>query len=505
MKSSTRLAVVILIALGALGPRAALPQSVAEFTGKDIGEPGANGLVRVNAAGVFTILGSGRQMWGEADHFFFVSRPVTGDGSLVARLLSQEGGNGTWAKTGVMIRDSDARGARYAMLDMTPVNGVDWQWRERTNQATQNLGGSLAPPAAPLFLRIQRVGNEISGYVSDDGRLWRAVTPSQSILMSSTALFGLAVTSEADGEISTARYDNVSVHQDYLSVGGLTNCAGDRANLLQWKPLPNVLGYHVYRGPATARIGQLARVNADLVTSPSFADRSPGLVNGTTVTYAVAPVLAGPEGSQVEGPPAAIRTASLALPPGMFGCSIGVRAGSAAYDAASGVLSLHSAGGDCWGTADSTYFVGLPMEGNIQITARILGKPTRTNDWAKSGIMLRESLEPGARNVILGVSAANGLWQQWRSRTNGESEWPGEPRLSNSRVTGPILLRLTRWGATIIPEFSTDDGKTFLPSGDAYTYRTGLPATLYLGLFLSANNLAEQGQVRFSDVVVRRL
>ena len=73
--------------------------------------------------GVFTVNGGGADIWGGTDQFNYVSQPLTGNGSIVARVTAQ-GDTDRWAKSGVMIKQSTATGSNYAMLAVTPGNGI---------------------------------------------------------------------------------------------------------------------------------------------------------------------------------------------------------------------------------------------------------------------------------------------------------------------------------------------------------------------------------------------
>ena len=106
----------------------------------DIGEPQAAGSTDVDANGVWTVKGSGDDVWGFADSFQLAYQPVKGDGSITARLLSRSGGNGEWAKTGLMIRDSSSNGAPNVYFAMTPSNGLIQSARFMADEGTGVTG-----------------------------------------------------------------------------------------------------------------------------------------------------------------------------------------------------------------------------------------------------------------------------------------------------------------------------------------------------------------------------
>ena len=129
----------------------------------DVGSPAVAGSASY-ANGVFTVNGGGADIWGGTDQFNYVSQPLTGDGSIVARVTSQ-GDTDPWAKSGVMIKQSTATGTNYALLAVTPGNGIAFQSDFNYNVS----GGSYT---LPVWLKLTRSGSTITAYTSTDGTTW---------------------------------------------------------------------------------------------------------------------------------------------------------------------------------------------------------------------------------------------------------------------------------------------------------------------------------------------
>src|SRR5262245_61052149 len=55
---------------------------------------------------------------------------------------------------------------------------------------------------------------------------------------------------------------------------------------------------------------------------------------------------------------------------------------------------------DIWGTSDGCHFVWRPLKGDGEIVARVLSVE-QTQNHAKGGIAIRESLEAGARHATM--------------------------------------------------------------------------------------------------------
>ncbi|MFI0373964.1 hypothetical protein ACH35V_39405 [Actinomadura sp. 1N219] len=112
--------------------------------------------------------------------------PLSGDGSVVARVTSQDGGGG-WAKAGLMIRGSAERAAPYAALAVTPEHGV----RLQTGYKGDGVGGGAG--IAPRWLKLTRAGATVTGYESADGRAWRRVGAVRLEGLPPSALAGMFV------------------------------------------------------------------------------------------------------------------------------------------------------------------------------------------------------------------------------------------------------------------------------------------------------------------------
>lgn len=112
--------------------------------------------------------------------------PLAGDGTVVARVTSQEGG-GAWAKAGLMVRGSTRAGAPYAALAVTPGHGV------RLLSGYKEDGAGGGPGAVPRWLKLSRAGADVTGYASADGRGWRRVGSVRLKGLPRTALAGVFV------------------------------------------------------------------------------------------------------------------------------------------------------------------------------------------------------------------------------------------------------------------------------------------------------------------------
>ncbi|MGC0421911.1 ABC transporter permease [Embleya sp. AB8] len=141
-----------------------------------------------------------------ADHFTdggqFVERELVGDGELVARVATQDRSAG-WAKAGLLIRASEARGARYAAVLVTPEHGI----RLQSGYGRDRAGGV---GGAPCWLKLVRAGPQITAYASSDGVEWRRVGRVDPGRLPQTARIGLFVASPDAVEVDR-RFGNEGV------------------------------------------------------------------------------------------------------------------------------------------------------------------------------------------------------------------------------------------------------------------------------------------------------
>jgi len=157
----------------------------------------------------FTISGGGHDIWDNADDFRFVYLPLTGDGSVTARVDGLVNTD-PWAKAGVMIRQSLDEGSAHADVVVTPDNSCSFQWRTTAGSGSSYTGWSGAPVTAPYWVRLTRTGNTFRAETSPDGTTWTQLGGTQTITMGVDVYIGLAVTSHNTSTATTAQFSNVA-------------------------------------------------------------------------------------------------------------------------------------------------------------------------------------------------------------------------------------------------------------------------------------------------------
>jgi hypothetical protein len=172
----------------------------------DIGSPRLSGSAGYSA-GIFTIRGSGADIWGTSDQFNYVYQPLSGDATIIARVASIQKTD-VWAKTGVMIRASLASNSTFAMMIETPAKGLSFMRRRATGGMATHTPGAIV--ASPYWVKLTRRGNTFTGYSSPNGVTWKLVG-SDTISMSSKVYIGLPLSAHSYTLVSTAKLGNVTL------------------------------------------------------------------------------------------------------------------------------------------------------------------------------------------------------------------------------------------------------------------------------------------------------
>lgn len=445
------------------------PNVLSPWLAQDIGAvnlPGSESFTN----GVFTMYASGADIQSTADAFRFIY--VTNNSTsftVIARVTSVQNVN-AWSKAGVMIRDSlNANGAN-AFIGLTPGNGVTWQYRSSDGGSTtyNNTTGLTAP----YWVKLVRSGSSFSGYRSPDGVNW-TLQGSATATMSSTVYVGLADTAHTTANLAMATFDNVNAPGfTPPSAGqptGLTAIGGIEQVALNWQASNNSDSYNVYRstnssGPYTL-VANVATTNYNDIQLVG---------NGTTYYYVVTGVNSLEGESAYSAQASATTTVTVPLP------WMTQDIGSPAWGGASftnGVFTVTGAGADIWNTADSFRFVYVTTNSaNFTMIARVASLQN-VNAWSKAGVMIRDSLAPGAANALIAVSPGNGVTFQYRSTDGGNC--------NNTTASGsaPYWVKLVGSGTTFTG-YCSPNGTSWTQVGSTTLTNN---TTAYIGLAVTSH------------------
>lgn len=157
-------------------------------------------------------------------------------------------------------------------------------------------------------------------------------------------------------------------------------------------------------------------------------------------------------------------------------------------------FAISAAGTDIWNTADQFHFVYRPIDGDVEVFARV-DAVSYAHAWSKAGVMIRSSLSAGASHGFALVSAGKGLAFQRRSTTGS-----GSTNTSGAAATAPYWVRLVRVGSTVTASVSTNGTSWTTIGSDTIT----LAQRVYVGVAVTSHNSSAATDVRVSQVTVRQ-
>jgi len=165
-----------------------------------------------------------------------------------------------------------------------------------------------------------------------------------------------------------------------------------------------------------------------------------------------------------------------------------------------GTLTMTASGTDIWdvGTAgdyrDEFHFAYKTLTGPGTIVARV-ESIENTHDWAKAGVMIRETLEPGSMHAFACVTPANGVASQGRIDTGGASFNTAE-----GGITAPHWVKLERSISGMFTVSHSADGSSWAAVAGTNPTNIQMASTVYIGLAVTSHDAGLTAQAVFSNV-----
>jgi hypothetical protein len=491
----------------------------------------------------WTVKAGGKDLWNEADGGLIVYQKHTGNGSVTAHLLSQTGGqDGGWVKTGVAFRESVDAGSRQAEMLYCSGNMLAPNVRVNADETPKHpgndgsggvgyngRGNDTIPPTGRdigdgIWVGIERDGPTFRMFASNDGKVWTKYSGTTQTDFAADMLTGIEATAHDDdstvvGEIQTSVLDNIAVSNDLLtprSVSGIQMLARDKGALIAWNsPAVDGVTFNVYQ--VDSNLGNPKKLNADPIKGSSFV--AEGLENGKPYHFAITAVVNGIESlKQMPEPVAEARgdntTIVVPMAPVLGGLSLlNIGTGdpgsvSVAGDGANAVVTMKAGGWDIWEQSDGFAFLAMPMEGDVDISARFVKGPAEVDGgggWELGGPMVRESADAASRFAMAQIARANELQFKRRRVQYATPTNTGLGRDDNEKR--PVSTRLVRKGNTFQAFYSEDDGATWKTLGDDDTSKDtldGFSSTPLVGIALSAHTEGQVTQATIDHIVIKK-
>ncbi|HVX51267.1 MAG TPA: discoidin domain-containing protein, partial [Chitinophagaceae bacterium] len=156
--------------------------------------------------------------------------------------------------------------------------------------------------------------------------------------------------------------------------------------------------------------------------------------------------------------------------------------GSACYNSGTGTFQLQGYGIDIGGTADQLRYAFKTLVGDGELKARITDIDN-SDPNNKMGIMIRESLAPGARSVFLGITSGSGAVFITRAQTDGVAN----AAYSSATIKAPYWIKVNITGS-VFTAYISPDGLAWTQLGNAVDAGFGNGQPLYAGLGITSHN-----------------
>lgn len=161
-----------------------------------------------------------------------------------------------------------------------------------------------------------------------------------------------------------------------------------------------------------------------------------------------------------------------------------------------GTYTMTAAGTDIWETADEFRFAYKQLSGAGSITAQVLSVEN-TNAWAKAGVMIRETLDPGSKHAFMDITPGNGASFQVRNTTDGDSFQ--QPQVG---ITAPYWVKVERDAAGYFSGYHSADGVTWQQIQEAPPVLISMSQNVYIGLAVTSHSAGVTCKAEFSNVQI---
>ncbi|MHC4070774.1 MAG: LamG-like jellyroll fold domain-containing protein [Planctomycetota bacterium] len=170
------------------------------------------------------------------------------------------------------------------------------------------------------------------------------------------------------------------------------------------------------------------------------------------------------------------------------GASVGSFAESPA-----GTYTITATGSDIWGNADEFHFAYKELSDPGSIIAKV-ESVQNTHNWAKAGVMIRDTFDAGSAHAMTVVSPAQGIAFQRRSITDDISIGTTEPGLA-----APYWVKVERDIGGFVTSSYSADGVSWTQLGSE---AIAMDLPMYVGLALTSHDTDLAGEATFSNVQI---
>ena len=159
-----------------------------------------------------------------------------------------------------------------------------------------------------------------------------------------------------------------------------------------------------------------------------------------------------------------------------------------------GTYTMTGSGTDITSTFDEFHFAYKMLNGAGSIVAKV-DSVQNTNDWAKAGVMIRETLDPDSAHAMAFVTPTQGVVFEYRPDTGGDNVGTAGQQTG---VTAPYWVKIDRTISGLFTASHSTNGTTWQTLGTPLNIQ--MSTNVYVGLALTSHDAALTCQAVFSNV-----
>ena len=173
-----------------------------------------------------------------------------------------------------------------------------------------------------------------------------------------------------------------------------------------------------------------------------------------------------------------------------------------------GTYTMTASGEDIWNEADQFHYAFKQLTGAGSIVTKV-DSVENTNPWAKAGVMIRETLDPGSKFAAVYITPTNddgtptnGCRFQIRVDTDGSATSDSSPTMvatpEQMAITAPYWIKLERDISGNFRGYYSSDGVNF--QSMVLRPNISMGPNVYIGLALTSHDVALTCEAVFSGV-----
>jgi regulation of enolase protein 1 (concanavalin A-like superfamily) len=171
-------------------------------------------------------------------------------------------------------------------------------------------------------------------------------------------------------------------------------------------------------------------------------------------------------------------------------CDVGDAAKPGSFSCVNKTIVIKASGSDIWNNIDGFRYAYQYVTGDCEMYTKV-ETLEGTNEWAKAGIMVRESLSGGSKTAFVCITTKNGVTCHQRLTANESME--GGNRTPD--IKSPYWVKLTRKGNTFNCYISAN-GNKWETLGTKEVHMT---RNIYIGFAVTSHNNNEICKAVFSN------